>query len=475
MDQIRFLDLFAPFEPYLPRVSPPEHAQSLPQRLTWTALALLIFLIMSHMPLYGIVSSDSSDPTYWLRMMVASNRGTLMELGITPLITPNTFLQFLLGIQAIKADMNNPEDQRKMQTTTKVMTMLFAFGTSVVYVASGMYGSPSELGAGICILLVVQLVGATLIVSLLDEMFANKYCLGRGGVNFFIATNVAETIIWKSFSPIMINTGRGPQFEGAVLSLGHMLFTWPDKRVALREAFFRQSQPNIMNLLATLLIFSVIVYLHGFHSLVTVTQEGANQSVPPRPIPLFYTSNMPILLQSALSSNVFLISQLLFTRFSENFFVRLVGSWGPVADGSSQLKAVSGLVYYMSPPLSVSDAFVDPIRTIVYLVYMVAACATFSTMWLEVSKSGPAEVEAQYKNSNIRTTSTFSRDLRRDILAAASFGGAILGLLCVTCDLLSALGSGTGILLMVTTIYDIIRSDVAPFLYENEKNGLRME
>jgi protein transport protein SEC61 subunit alpha len=48
---------------------------------------------MSQMPLYGIVSSDTSDPLYWLRMMMASNRGTLMELGITPIISSGMVFQ----------------------------------------------------------------------------------------------------------------------------------------------------------------------------------------------------------------------------------------------------------------------------------------------------------------------------------------------------------------------------------------------
>lgn len=56
-------------------------------------LTLLIFLVMSQMPLYGIVSSDTSDPLYWLRMMLASNRGTLMELGITPIISSGMVFQ----------------------------------------------------------------------------------------------------------------------------------------------------------------------------------------------------------------------------------------------------------------------------------------------------------------------------------------------------------------------------------------------
>ena len=56
-------------------------------------LTLLIFLVMSQMPLYGIVSSDNSDPLYWLRMMLASNRGTLMELGTTPIISSGMVFQ----------------------------------------------------------------------------------------------------------------------------------------------------------------------------------------------------------------------------------------------------------------------------------------------------------------------------------------------------------------------------------------------
>ena len=64
-----------------------ESTRRFQQKAMWTGLTLLIFLVMSQMPLYGIVSSDSSDPLYWLRMMLASNRGTLMELGITPIIT----------------------------------------------------------------------------------------------------------------------------------------------------------------------------------------------------------------------------------------------------------------------------------------------------------------------------------------------------------------------------------------------------
>ncbi len=86
-----------PFVPFLPEVQQPETKIPFNQKLMWTGLTLLIFLVMSQMPLYGIVSSDTSDPLYWLRMMLASNRGTLMELGITPIISLAWSSSFLLA------------------------------------------------------------------------------------------------------------------------------------------------------------------------------------------------------------------------------------------------------------------------------------------------------------------------------------------------------------------------------------------
>ncbi len=45
------------------------------------------------------------------------------------------------------------------------------------------------------------------------------------------------------------------------------------------------------------------------------------------PIKLFYTSNMPIILQSALVSNLYFISQLLYKRYGGNLLVQMLGRW----------------------------------------------------------------------------------------------------------------------------------------------------
>jgi len=81
------------------------------EKILWTAVSLFIFLVYSQIPLYGILSSENSDPFYWLRVILASNRGTLMELGITPIVTSGMIIQVLAGAKIIEVDQNVKEDR----------------------------------------------------------------------------------------------------------------------------------------------------------------------------------------------------------------------------------------------------------------------------------------------------------------------------------------------------------------------------
>jgi protein transport protein SEC61 subunit alpha len=220
------------------------------------------------------------------------------------------------------------------------------------------------------------------------------------------------------------------------------------------KSFANCSRPNISNLLATLSIFAAVIYLQSFRVEIPVKsakQRGMRGSYPVR---LFYTSNMPIMLQSALSSNIFLVSQMLFSRFSDNLLVRLIGAWETKEGMGAQLHAVAGLAYYMSPPLSISEALLDPIHTAIYLLYMISACALFSKTWVEVSGSSPRDVAKQLKEQGLvmagHREQSMYKELKRVIPTAAAFGGAVIGLLSVASDLSGALGSGTSILLAVT-------------------------
>jgi protein transport protein SEC61 subunit alpha len=253
------------------------------------------------------MSTDSADPFYWTRVIMASNRGTLMELGISPIITSGLIMQLLAGAKILDVG-DTPKERALFSGSQKLFGMVITVGQSVVYVMTGMYGAPGELGPGICLLIILQLVVAGLVVVLLDELLQKGYGLGSG-ISLFIATNICETIVWKAFSPATINTGRGTEFEGAVIALFHILATRSDKVRGLREAFQRQNLPNLTNLMATVFVFAIVIYFQGFHVDLRIKSARYRGQHTSYPIKLFYTSNIPIILQSALVSNLYVISQ----------------------------------------------------------------------------------------------------------------------------------------------------------------------
>ena len=61
--------------------------------------------------MYGVYKSASGDPFYWMRVILASNRGTLMELGISPMVTASMIMQLLAGSKLIEVDQNVKEDK----------------------------------------------------------------------------------------------------------------------------------------------------------------------------------------------------------------------------------------------------------------------------------------------------------------------------------------------------------------------------
>ncbi|OWB56798.1 hypothetical protein B5S28_g2712 [[Candida] boidinii] len=458
MSSVRVLDLVKPLKPFLPEIVAPERKIPFNQKLMWTGVTLLIFLVMSEIPLYGITSSDSSDPLYWLRMMLASNRGTLMELGVSPIVTSGMVFQLLQGTQLLSINMEDKNDRELFEISQKVFAILLSFGQATVYVLTGMYGRPSDLGYGVCLLLILQLVFAAIIVILLDELLQKGYGLGSG-ISLFTSTNVCEQIIWKCFAPTTINRGRGDEFEGAILSFVHLIFTKKSKKIALMESFYRTNAPNMFQVISTLIIFFSVVYLQSLKVEIPIKSTRQRGPYGLYPIKLFYTSNMPIMLQSALTSNIFIISQILYSRFPNNLLVKLIGSWEP-KPGSQQLFASSGLVYFIQPPTSLTEALLDPIKTVIYVLFVLLTCAFFSKTWIEVSGTSPRDVAKQFKDQGLviaghRETSVY-KELKKIIPTAAAFGGACIGALSVISDLSGTLGSGTSILLAATTIYGYI-------------------
>jgi protein transport protein SEC61 subunit alpha len=301
------------------------------------------------------------------------------------------------------------------------------------------------------------LVFAGILVMLLDELLSKGYGLGSG-ISLFIATNISENIIWKSFSPFTVTSDRGVEYEGAVIATIHFLITKKNKVEAIHRAFYRANIPNLSNLVATIIVFIVVIYFQGFRKEIKIANKRIKGFYVTHPIKLFYCSNTPIILESALVSNLYFISQLLYKRYKNFFLIKLLGQWQDVEGGQSI--PIGGLAYYISPPRDLMDFIRDPLHSIFYVVFILVSCGLFAKTWVELSGKSSRDVARSLRDNGYylegirETEENIYEQLNRTIPCAATLGGMAIGALTIFADFMGAIGSGTGILLAVTIIYE---------------------
>ena len=444
----RFLSLFKPLGRILPEIKVPARKVSFNEKIFWTAIVLIVYLVMSEISLYGI-SSDIQDQFGALRVIFASNRGTLMELGIGPIVTAGLILQLLSGSAIINCDMSNPEDRGLFTIASKVFSIVLTGIQAGAYLISGMYGNFGDLGTA-SIVIFIQLIAAGIIVMLLDELVQKGWGLGSG-ISLFIMAGVAQSIMWSSFSP---QSGLFVGSLSLLLGGGQSLTSW-----ILGEAY----ASSLIGLIATIGAFLAVIYLQGVRIELPLTYAGYKGFRSRYPIKLLYVSNLPVIFASALFANVYFFSQLIWNTTNSsnsNFWLNLLGTYEYVTSGNStSLQPSGGLVYYVTAPNSLQAVAAEPIRAAVYLAILVGFCAAFSLIWLEVGGLGPDKVAKQLMDAGMqipgyrRSGRPIEAILKRYIPVVTVLGGIIIGLIAGVADFLGVFGSGTGIMLAVGIIY----------------------
>lgn len=442
-----------PFVAFLPQVRSPVRSTSLHEKLIWTVLAVLVYLVASQVPLFGIRLNDSKDPLSWMRMMMASNRGTLMDLGISPVVTSSVVIQAITALGIVAPDYSVREDKVLMDSLQKLVALAMTVGQSVVQIASGYYGDPKSLGMSYCAILFLQLIVAGVVIILLDEMLQKGYGLGNG-VNLFIVANVCERIVWNALSPKVVFVGRGMEFEGCLIALVHLLVVRRNKIAALYEIFFRQGLPNLSSFLFTVLAFGVVVYLQSLHVGIPIVSRKYKGVAGSYSIKLLYTSSMPAIIQSYIVSHTMTISRFLYSFYPKNVLVRLLGRWetclnrGPIP--------VSGLCYYIHPPRSFTDAFSRPVFFAIYLGLMFSSAAFLSHNWLASHDENAESVAQRISSQDMQLKGTRDANavdkLNEYIPIAAILGGICTSAVIIFCDIASTIGSGNNVFLAVSIV-----------------------
>jgi len=195
------------------------------QKLLWTAVTLLIFLVCSQVPLYGIMSSDSSDPLYWMRVILASNRGTLMELGISPIVTSGMIMQLLAGANLIEVDFSLKEDRALFSGAQKRESLCRWFFDRLF---TRFQFSPSSSPS-------VKLQSMSSLVStvfLVTSVQVSAFCLSSNSsrlpsssfswTNFFKRATVSDLVSPSSLLPTFVNPSSGKPFHPPLSTLAEV-------------------------------------------------------------------------------------------------------------------------------------------------------------------------------------------------------------------------------------------------------------
>ncbi|MBD3312070.1 preprotein translocase subunit SecY [archaeon] len=436
---------FKSFLNNLPEVSHPKKRLGLKEKLKWTGVALIIYFLLSLIPLYGL------DPNYQskfevLSILLAANFGSLISLGIGPIVTASIVLQLLVGAEVIKVDTNTHEGRQMFQGLQKLFGIAFVLIQNILYAASGALPAAGGTMTNI-ILISIQLIMGSLTVMLLDEV-VSKWGVGSG-ISLFIAAGVSREIFVNALNPL-------PDPSNPLLAIGNI----PKAITLVIQGLPAEAFWPLFIVGVTVLVFVISTYLQSVKVEVPLSFGRFRGFSFRYPLKFVYTSNMPVIFTATL------IASMQFWGLSlYNMGLPLLGTYEQVNTGG-QVRDVpaGGLVYYLNPPnirqIATQGMTTDfTLSIIIYSLFMIIGAVLFSLLWVGIGGQGADSVADQILSSGLnvpgfrRDKRILTRVLNRYIKPLTILGGASVGAVAVMADLLGALSRGTGILLTVMIIF----------------------
>ncbi|MFH1978044.1 MAG: preprotein translocase subunit SecY [Candidatus Aenigmatarchaeota archaeon] len=482
----------------LPSIASPIKRMTFKQKVKWTVIILLIYFVMSQLTVFG--ADTARIQAFGLfELILGAKFGSLMSLGIGPIVTASIILQLMVGSKIIPWDLKTEEGKMLFQGSQKLLGITLSIVEAIVFVLMG--AVPASAPELIWIV-VGQLALGGILVIYMDEVIS-KWGFGSG-IGLFIVAGVSSGIITRAFNPFATNCIDGarlclPTIDNAPVGLLPQVF------------FFIGTEPlqaflAMLPLIATVVVFLLVVYANAIKVEVPLAFGSVRGFGRRWPLKFFYTSNIPVILIAALLANVQLMGNMLAQRG-----ITFLGTF----DANGQ--ATSGLVYFLSAPtnnqalggvmvfiglfalvgailayftkksalkLTILFAILggivwfamvpflglgslgyiaptDILRMITYAAFMICGSVIFSIFWVTTAGMSSKAVAEQIESTGLqipgyrRDVRIIERVLDRYIPSLAVLGGAAVGALAAYADFTGALGTGTGILLSTMIIFQL--------------------
>ena len=443
--------MVAKAEPYIPQVPKPKRKVSLQTKLLWCGACVVVYMVMGQTPLFGATTPEY-DFLAFARVIFASQQGSLVELGIGPIVTAGLLMQLLRGSDILKFDFKNPEERGVFQTATKMLTYIVIGIEAPIYglaVYGGNISDPTVLG-----ILIGQLVAASIFVMFMDELIQKGWGLGSG-ISLFIACGVAQQILWSLFSPLPAGDGGTVGIIPYIFQLGFLDASTGMFGHNLADAVFRSNQlPSIFGLCLTAGILLILVYTQGMKVEIPIVSTKYRGFSATYPIKLMYVSNIPVILASALTANAVFIGQMLWAQLNPRNaspFFNILAQFDPTSPSSP----IGGIVYYITPPRGLELLAIDPMRGVLYVLFMIGIVVVFGKLWVELGGLSSKKAAQNLLDADVvipgfrRSNKPVEALLNKYIPSVTILGSVILGVIAGVSDILGVFGSSVGILLTV--------------------------
>ncbi len=463
-------ETLGPFFNRLPAVASPEGHVHFKNKMMWTLAILMLYFALANVPLFGL-SENSIDLFEQYRAFFAGASGSLMLLGIGPIVTASIVLQLLVGADVIKLDMSDPADQALFQGAQKFLVFVMIVVEALPQILGGYIQPDANIASimgispgSLTFIIFLQICIGGVLILFMDEI-VSKWGIGSG-VGLFIVAGVSQQIVtglinWipdSSGLPVGIipkwlyiaqNVDAGYLFSAD--GLGFMLISG-----------------GILALIGTVAIFLIVVFVESTRIEIPLSHSSVKGARGRFPVKLIYASVLPMILVRALQANLQLIGLLLAGR-GFTFMGEYSGS-----------TPVNGIMYYLAPINSPFDWIPSLVREN-FASYGYAAPANwqiglhvmtdafilivggiiFALFWIETTGMGAKPTARKVFNSGMqipgfrRNVGSIEKVMQRYIPKVTIIGGAFIGALTLLASLMGTLGGagGTGLLLTVSIVY----------------------
>src|SRR3989344_4683884 len=349
---------------FLPEVrKPTEKRLGFNIKLKWTLIILGAFFILANIPLFGL-AANSLERFQYLAIILGTDFGSIISLGIGPIVMASIILQLLVGAKIINIDVTTHEGKKHFQGLQKLVVLFFVVFEAVVYVAmQGLQAVPGYAG-----IVIIQLMVGGLLIVFMDELVSNW---GFGtGVSLFIVAGVS----WRLFAELFQFIDPATKQLGAVGNIP-----------ALVSSLINGDTSGVLKvlavLIATIIVFLIVAWAQSLKVEIPLSYDRLRGYAVRWPLSFFYSSVIPVILTAALVANLQLFAGILENWIGHATFL----------GGFSQGQPISGVVFWMSSTNILGAAVTGSLRWIMaaqgitHMIIYMGFSTLFAVFWVKTS------------------------------------------------------------------------------------------